>query len=165
MTGVWKGAFVDDTFRMSLSRFQLVIWTAMIVAALGVMAVERAERSPHNALGIRVPETVWILLGISATSLIGAPLIKKTKEEQPVDQNKVNHLIAHQDQNLDSAQNVFARGPVIQNRTIQDASVADMFMGDWVDDFNVLDVSKIQLFLFTGVISLGYRRKERPHSA
>jgi len=38
---VWKGAFVDDRLRMSLSRLQMLTWTIVIVAALGTMAIAR----------------------------------------------------------------------------------------------------------------------------
>ena len=38
-----------------------------------------------DALSIAVPQELWLLMGIAATSLIGSPLIKGVKKGQPVE--------------------------------------------------------------------------------
>ena len=44
----------------------------------------------------------------------------------------------------------------VKNRSIDQASLADLFMGELVDDFQLLDVAKIQMFFFTLVAVLSY---------
>jgi hypothetical protein len=58
VTGAWKGAFVDERLRMSLSRLQMLTWSIVIVAALGTMAIARAQTDPVSAMDIAVPPTV-----------------------------------------------------------------------------------------------------------
>ena len=154
VTGAWKGAFVDDRLRMSLSRLQMITWTILIVAAFGTIAIARAQQDPLTALNIGVPETIWLLLGISTTSLIGSPLIKNAKKETPVDNAKADSLIKLQLKNPEAE--VVREGQVVKNTSIDEASLADIFMGELVDNFTLLDIGKIQMFLFTVLIALAY---------
>jgi len=85
VTGVWKRAFVDDRNRMSLSRLQMLLWVVVIVSAFGTIAIRRLHQAPLTeadivgAMDIGVPQTIWLLLGISTASFIGSPLIKSTQ--------------------------------------------------------------------------------------
>jgi len=97
VTGIWKGAFVDERLRMSLSRPQLFLWTILIVSAFATIAGTRMNGDAVSALDIGVPESIWALLGISATSLIGSPLIKNTQKDAPEpSRDKVSRLAAAQ---------------------------------------------------------------------
>lgn len=155
VTGVWKGAFVDDRFRMSLSRLQIIAWTIVVLSAFGVIAVMRAQRDPVTAMDIAVPETIWALLGISTTSMIGSPLIKnakKTASSAPSDE-KAKALVETQGKSPDG---VTWEGRVVKNKSIGEASVADLFRGEYLDDFALLDVAKIQMFFFTALLIFSY---------
>jgi hypothetical protein len=155
VTGVWKGAFVDDRLRMSLSRLQMLTWTVIIVAALGTMAIARAQRDPVTAMDIAVPPTVWALLGISTTSLIASPLIKNAKSMGGAssDPQRAEALLASLGKR---PEHVTLEGQVVKNTRIGDASFADLFMGEYVDTFSLLDVAKIQMFFFTVLLVLAY---------
>jgi hypothetical protein len=152
VTGAWKGAFVDERLRMSLSQLQMIVWTIVIVAAFGTMAIARAQVDPVTAMDIRVPETIWALLGISTTSLIGSPLIKNAKKKDtPADSARADSLANRAD-----AGAVTIEGQVVMNTSIHQASLADVFMGETVDNFTLLDVGKMQMFFFTVVLVLAY---------
>lgn len=153
VTGAWKGALVDDRLRMSLSRFQMAAWTILVVAAFGTIAIARAQTDPVTAMDIGVPETVWLLLGISMTSLIGSPLIKNTKKETPTSPDRTEAFLRRQGTTLDT---VAVEGQIVKNKTITEASFADLFMGENVDNFTLLDMGKLQMFFFTILSVLAY---------
>jgi len=153
VTGAWKGAFVDERLRMSLSRLQMAVWTIVVVAAFGTIAIARAQTDPVTAMDVAVPETVWILLGISTTSLIGSPLIKNSKKETATDPVKADALVRRQGTQPDA---VTVEGQIVKNKSIKEASFADLFMGENVDDFSLLDIGKMQMFFFTVLIVLAY---------
>ena len=155
VTGTWKGAFVDNRFRISLSRLQMLAWTVLIISAFGVIAIARAQKDAITALDVGVPEAIWLLLGISTTSLIGSPLIRDLKRDpakappQPV----ADAMVARQGANPAT---VVVDSQFVKNASIDEASFADLFMGELVDDFNLLDVAKIQMFFFTLLAVLSY---------
>ncbi len=155
VTGVWKGALVDERLRMSLSRLQMLAWTVVIVGALGTMTIARAQTNPVTAMDIEVPATVWALLGISVMSLIGSPLIKNAKKDPALGPDPVQAaaLLAARGK---SPGQVTVEGLVVKNTSIGDASFADLFMGEYVETSTLLDVAKIQMFFFTVLLVLAY---------
>ncbi len=154
ITGAWKGAFVDERLRMSLSRLQLLMWTILVLSAFGTIALIRMEHDALTALDIQVPDTIWALIGISATSLVGSPLIKSSVQDtQTPSKDQVQKFAAAQGK---SADDVDVEGKVVKNKSIAEASVADIFMGEYVDDFALLDLAKIQMFFFTLLLVLTY---------
>ena len=162
VTGVWKGAFVDERNRMSLSRLQMITWTVVVVSAFGTIAIGRLTQTPStqadivSALDIGVPQTIWLLLGISTTSFIGSPLIKNAKKESApaLTDDKVRTLLEKQSRNLNHG--VEAEGQILKNLSITDASWADMFMGENIEDASHLEIGKMQMFFFTVLLVFSY---------
>lgn len=161
VTGVWKGAFVDERNRMSLSRLQMLLWTVVIISAFGTIAIGRLHVTPLRpsdivgALDIGVPQTIWLLLGISTASFIGSPLIKNAQKapQLQLPPDRENRLLA--EHGTDPAA-VTVEGQIVKNKSIQDATFADMFMGETVENASHLDVGKIQMFFFTGLVMFAY---------
>lgn len=85
VTGIWRGAFVNDRNRMSLSQSQLVLWTLIVLSAYLTGACVNLALSVDKPLDIAIPQSLWILMGISTTSLIGSPLLASRKKSQRVD--------------------------------------------------------------------------------
>jgi hypothetical protein len=79
VTGDWRGALIDERNMMSLSRLQMALWTIIILSAFLTAAMLNMRKGQVDPLAIALPAGIWILLGISATSLIGSPLILSTK--------------------------------------------------------------------------------------
>jgi hypothetical protein len=79
ITGRWSGIFINERNKMSLSRFQLVLWTLIVLSAFLTIALERIYASATDPLAIQIPQELWALLGISTTALVGSPLILSTK--------------------------------------------------------------------------------------
>lgn len=144
ITGRPVGLLIDERNKMSLSRLQLVLWTITILSGLLTAALSNiglfvaaqsnaALRSslpmPFAPLAIMVPSQVWLLMGISTTSLIGSPLLKSGK---------------------------MAAGKIETRGDLGQAQVADLFRGEERNNYNVLDLARVQMFFFTLVLVLAY---------
>ena len=156
ITGVWRGAFIDERNMISLSRFQMLVWTVLVLSAYGTLAVTRAHEDPLTALDVQIPQTVWVLMGISTTSLVGSPLIRNTKKDprlalKPQDQEKV---LDNQREGL--AGRVRVEGRIVAKKSVEDASWSDLFIGEEVSDAAHLNLAKIQMFFFTILLLISY---------
>lgn len=126
-TNKWNGLLIDERNKISLSRFQMMLWILIILSAFLTSALINVRINPLNALAINIPVELLALMGISTTSLVGAPLALSTK-----------------------------RGQVMSNDTRYDARWSDMFMGEEVANQGRLDVAKVQLFYFTIILAVAY---------
>ena len=129
ITGRLQGLLIDERNKMSLSRLQMVLWTMVILSGLLTIALSNIGRGAATPLAIVVPTQVWLLMGISTTSLVGSPLLKSNK---------------------------MAQGKIKVREDLHDAEVADLFRGEENTNCNVLDLAKVQMFFFTLVLVLAY---------
>lgn len=155
VTGVWRGAFIDERNKVSLSRFQMLAWTILIISALGTIVIARAANDPATALDVTVDETLFLLMGISTASLVGSPLVKSTKRERSLALNKKDEDALLEDQGV-KPEKVRVEGQIVSNRKISDAEWSDLFKGEEVANSTHLDLAKIQMFFFTVLIVLSY---------
>ncbi len=84
-----SGILINDKYLMDLSRFQLVIWTILVLSTFLTIALGRVYALLTNPslvefepLAIALPPQLWALLGISTTSLVGSPLISSPKKDK-----------------------------------------------------------------------------------
>jgi hypothetical protein len=82
ITGRFSGIFINERNKMTLSRFQIVIWTVIVLSAFLTIALERVNAGSPTPLDIALPTQLWALLGISTASLVGSPLILSTKAQK-----------------------------------------------------------------------------------
>lgn len=141
-TGRAIGVLIDDRNKVSLSRFQMVIWTMLIMSAIAVIFVWRATDNAATSTAITLDPQLIALMGISTTSLVGSPFIKKR-------QGGVKLTV------LNAAGGARA-GELVHNDDFSHASWADMFMGEKSDDHTILDLGKVQMFLFTILLVVTY---------
>lgn len=158
VTGLTWGVLIDDRNRMSLSRFQTALWTVVLVSAIFVAALSNvglgADIEGQGALGFEIPGELWLLMGISVTSLVGAPLILEGKKKQNPDPDEQQAtLAALEDQGRETADNV---GLVVINRDPKDASWTDLFQADETGTAANLDLAKVQNFYFTLILVFSY---------
>lgn len=119
---------------MSLSRFQMTLWTLIVLSAFFsiVLINIRGNIGPLDALAkITIPVELWVLMGISTASFGAANLILNNKLNNNSDAVAVN------------ADPVSARFP-------------DMFLGDDALNKDSVDLSKVQMFYFTIILVFGY---------
>jgi hypothetical protein len=92
-----------------------------------VLTTEENEGQPTTPLSVQIPSEVWVLLGISTTSLVASPLIKNQTQDR-----------------------------VVKNQSATEAKLSDFFRGEQTGDFTQLDLGKVQMFFFTAIVVGAY---------
>ena len=156
VTGSMKGAFVDNRNTLSLSRFQMMAWTILILSALCAAAFWNIKVGDPNPLNIGLKEELWLLMGISTASLVGSPLIlngKKALAPDRAEMSKTFELLKQQGYDTDKLDN---QGHLIVNAAPHHARWSDLFTGEETGNFAHLDLARLQMFFFTLVALLVY---------
>ena len=146
ITGKWSGALIDDRNKISLSRLQSVLWTVLVLSAFLTAALTNINFVGAIAgLQIALPQQLWILMGISLSSLIGTPLIHNYKKDKdlPPDQQVDNDRVE-------------SKGLMMVNKNKNFAQWRDLFCGEDVGNRNNLDLGKVQMFCFTLLLVFAY---------
>ena len=156
VTGVWRGAFIDERNMISLSRFQMLVWTVLVLSSYGAITISRAQTDALTALDVDVPHTLWILMGISTTSLVGSPLLKNTKKDPRLAMRPDDQVQALDSQREGLAAHVRVEGRIVSKKSIEDARWSDLFIGEEVSNVAHLNLAKIQMFFFTVLVVLSY---------
>ena len=157
ITGLWRGALIDENNKISLSRLQLVLWTILILSAILIAALANISGNFPNPLAISLPQQLWLVMGISTTSLVGSPLILGVKKGQPSNQAALDttaKLLT--DRRAISPGAVTAQGQVLIKTDPRSASWADLFTGEETGNGAHLDMGRIQMFYFTIVLLIAY---------
>ncbi|MGA7731503.1 MAG: hypothetical protein WCD37_09555 [Chloroflexia bacterium] len=180
ITGRVLGILINEHNKMSLSRFQMVLWTIVILSGwLTAVTWNLWNNVGTAALAIAIPVQVWGLLGISVTSLVGTPIIldpKTRKTPAPKEQETARNRLAPQQMRSMRARNlaqpaptgaeaeaqavdmtgVQFKGLVVARTDPARAEFGDIFTGDEAGTGGLVDVGKVQMFFFTLVIALAY---------
>lgn len=181
------GVLINEQNLMSLSRLQTILWTLIIVSAYFVIAVARVRIRPSvDPLDIKIDSQVLALLGISAASLVGNPLINAVKKAKKPDGSAASATAkemlstnntpdslkttpppagnvgvagaapANPQQEMQEAITENAQGILYKNPSIKDASFSDIFEGDEIGNTAHVDLAKVQMFFFTLIVALAY---------
>jgi len=137
------GILIDNRNRVSLSKLQAVAWTVLVLSGLTVMVAAKLkggsfdfDKNHHPLLILRDPisidNTLLAVMGISATSLTLTPAILSIKK------NALGNSA------------VFSRDP------LANAEWLDIFRGDDSSNADTPDLSKIQQFLVSLIVIVGY---------
>lgn len=132
----------DERRRWSLSRLQLLAWTGLLLPTLWTMVVIKLLSGVADVLGVGMNETLWALLGISATSALAAPILLERKRAT-----------------LDRRSAAPAPDPAAQGAQgaqERPGRLGDLFRGEEVDNAITVDVARTQLFLFTAIALVIY---------
>ncbi len=164
------GVLISSTNRMSLARLQTAAWTVLVLSALMAAVGQNLRAGVADPLAVNIPNHVWAMLGISAISLAGTPLVMAPKRRRSPDTAELHQTLAVKankpiakvaepvtEQSLTRANGrLVAVGQVAAHGHTADASVADMFKGDETGNAAWVDMGKVQLFFFTLVAVLAY---------
>jgi len=146
--GRMVSALIDERNLMSLSRTQAVVWTMLILSGYFVMALVRMKHGEAAPLNVAIDSKLWILMGISVTSLIGTPfLLSDKRKKDPADQaiDKASAALKEPPAQIDADR----QGTLYANASAADARLTDLFQGEEVGNTAYIELSKIQMFLFT----------------
>ena len=136
INGRYLGILIDSRAKMSLSRLQLVLWTWLFISALITVALTK------KTLDIEISSNLLALMGLSVGSTAGSTIIKGVKAAK----RPKNPLI---DQ-------VSCEGVLKTNGSAKYASLLDIFKGEETQDYQYIDVAKVQMFFFSLMALLAY---------
>ncbi len=159
VTGLWRGLFIDERNKISLSRLQMTLWTVVVLSGFFTAALSNIAAGDATPLSIAIPGSLWILMGISTTSLVGSPLIKSTKTAKAANQKETNQtsaLLAKQMGVATVTGKVANKGQTMVNTSLEDAQWSDMFKGEETGNAAHLDLGKVQMLYFTLILVLVY---------
>jgi hypothetical protein len=158
--GLWimkmpLGIFISNQNLMSLSRLQLVMWTAVIFSGYLVILMQRILHHVYHPLDIAIDDNLWAILGISTASFVTTPLVLGQKAQSTPSTQAVNAagLVLKEDPTQIQSN---AHGTLYVNPAPQDASITDMFQGDEIGNTAYVDISKVQMFLLTIFVVAAY---------
>jgi hypothetical protein len=156
VTGYWRGLLIDQRNSISLSRLQASLWTLVTSSSFLSAAMFNIRFGQPDPLMISIPSGIWVMMGISATALVGTPLIHNYKQNQdPNDEETAKTLAQLSTRNLDPNQ-FDTSGRLLVNKSPADARWTDLFRGEEVGNAAQLDLGKTQLFYFTMILVLVY---------
>jgi len=159
-TGRALGILINERNLMSLSRFQIVAWTIIILSAYFTMVMERIRAGYiTDPLAIEIDWHLWALMGISTTSLVGSPLILSIKKRKEPDKNIKENVLKKTAETFGETPddiNKNREGILYGNADISAAQFTDIFEGDELNNTQFLDMSKVQMFFFTIIAALSY---------
>lgn len=145
------GMFIDNRNRVSLSKFQTTAWTILILSALVTTVFARLAHNVSGAMEITLNPELLAVMGISVTSLVASPLILSVKSGQNAAPGQVEATQARLgDDEHASTGKVYAR------ETPAKASWLDMLRGEEVSNAASPDLGKVQQFLITVILLVGY---------
>ena len=161
LTSRWSGVLIDPAKnRMSLSQLEMFVWTVLFVSSwttsvfINLSMNNANDNSAIDALGVAVPGEFIVLMGITATGLVGSKLV--------LNQKAAANGIKVQGGGADIAARAAAGGAVANpdpERMVlraQRPQWRDLFQGDTVRSANDLDFGKVQLFYITATLLIGY---------
>ena len=162
VTGLTSGLLIDRRNKMSLSRFQMILWTVIILSGYFAAALCNLSEAYDDPLSIALQPMLWTLMGISTASLVGSPLIKSTKESKNPDADQKDtalQVVATQkgvDTDKLKTSGLGTSGLLMVNTSPDKASLSDMFATEETGNAGHLDLAKVQMFFFTIVLALSY---------
>jgi hypothetical protein len=158
------GVLINEQNIMSLSRFQMALWTVVVIASYFAYALVRVRlagsgvldtKAAGDPLNVNIDNHLLYLMGISATTFVASPYILSTKKNQTPDEGvaaKTAQISGESTEEVETNR----QGTLYANSNIADAKVTDMFQGDEVGDTMHIDMAKVQMFFFTVIAAVAY---------
>ena len=156
ITGYWRGILIDNRFKMSLSRLQVLVWLCIVLSALLTASLTNLAFGAQSALAIQVPQELWILLGISAVSGVASPVLMAPKKDKPADPIELDKTVSElqKDDHIDVDKT--HASIIVENKSPKDARWSDLLRGDESGNAATVDLGKLQMFFITFVVGLGF---------
>jgi hypothetical protein len=153
IAGRSAGVLIDEQKLFSLSRFQVLVWLVLVLSAYLTIILRRMHQLDPTAVAI--DEHLLVMMGVSISSVAGARLLQSRKRnEEPLD-GITRRTAAALGQSVAEIER-YRSGLLYGNPSVLDASFADMFAGDEVDNVHYVDLGKVQLFVSTVTLALIY---------
>ncbi|MBT0670706.1 hypothetical protein HT136_20265 [Novosphingobium profundi] len=159
VNGRLNGVLIDSRNRVSLSKFQMLVWTVLVLSALcvgaawnikhGLVPIGPDRKPGGGALDIAIPVQLLFAMGISAGSFVAVPSLLQLKANQATSEQALASAEARLDLRPGEAD---PTGRVFKFAKPELASWTDIFLGDDVGNAGAADLSKVQQFAITVLI-------------
>ena len=149
VTGRAFGILIDTRKKVSLSQFQIALWTWILLSGFSAIVIGRLLAGAEDPLAVVWDERLWGLLGISVGSTLASGAVKTVKKSKQPAPPALAALAA-------LPADTTRQGLLVLNQTISNATIWDMFRGEEQPDYTLVDIGKVQMFLFTLVAALAY---------
>jgi len=149
--GRFDGILINDVNRISLARFQWVVWITII---LGGYYVESMWNLAHAIAPPPLSADLLKLLGLVTGSSVVAGVIMDSKKNAPVNYPRSAQLLSSALPDPQPPPGASTHiGAVDRNVGPEDASWSDLYIGDEVETRNVVDVSRLQKLITTVMLT------------
>jgi len=129
ITGSWRGILIDNRNKISLSRLQMISWTAIVLSSILTTSLSNVLFGWDSPLDFNIPPELWIAMGISTVSLVASPAILGSKQEE---------------------------GVVVSNVEFGQARWSDLVLGEESGNYTHVDLGKLQMLLISFVLLVSY---------
>jgi hypothetical protein len=147
---------IDGRNVMSLSRFQMTVWTVLILPAFLTAAMWNMAIAYIEPLAIELPTELWLLMGISTTSLVASPLILNNKKKAKVSLTEAEETARSFEQLGEPPKSMRVKGALVENTTPELARFSDLLTGEETGNAARADLARIQMFFFTLIVLATY---------
>ena len=79
--GTYLGFLIDERNQYSLSKFQVTLWTTLVLSLIGGVVIGRIFHG-GDALGFKIPDELLIVMGISLGSGAAAAVVKADQDNR-----------------------------------------------------------------------------------
>src|SRR5207302_1899476 len=128
-TRFW-GILINERNVMSLTRFQAVLWTVLVLADFATVLLIRAYHG-LPATAVQIQPELLALMGISYASAVGTTIVNANKSGMQTPDGALDSTKANLGEDAASAA---SQGVLYKNKNISDAQISDMFQGDELAD-------------------------------
>jgi hypothetical protein len=156
ITGARWGILIDSRYKMSLSRLQMLAWTLIILSALLTAILSNVSNGSGSPMEIAIPSQLWILLGISTATAVGAPALLNAKRSKQADGTELAKTAKGLASQGDVLPDTEEGSVVLRNASIHDARWSELLKGDESGNASAVDLGKLQMFFFTFILVVGY---------
>lgn len=155
--GRLDGILINSRNLVSLSRFQAALWTVVLLPGWIAMVAAGIMNEAADPLAVEIPGSLLAIIGVSGLSLVGTRAAINSKAKRAPGAGEAARAVkdlADGTKTEEITEN--RRGTAFANPSISDARFTDMFEGDEVGNAAHVDLSKVQMFVFTLVAVLAY---------
>ena len=144
------GILIDDRNRISLSRYQWVMWFVLII---GGYFTEAMWNLANGAGAPLIQQDLLVLLGLSSGSAVTSALIVESKKTDTTTQAATTAAAAPPKPTGAPAANI---GPLDKNSSPAAASWAELYLGEEAANRSVVDISRLQQMVITTLLGITY---------
>jgi hypothetical protein len=150
VNGRADGILISDRNRLSLERFQWVAWLVILLSGYFIEAIWNVA---HGFNFPSMQQDLFVLLGIVSASPIVSNLIVDTKKRAPEGSSNLQRQAV---QPLAMGDSPAQKGSMDVNKSVAEASWADLYLGEEAANRYVVDISRLQKLVVTIMLLVTY---------